>query len=109
MYRLQYQPKIRNYTPDFILENGIIIEAKGWFRADDRTKMLLVNEQWPQLDIRLLFEKADNTLSKRSKTTYKEWAEKHGFIWAEGLIPLSWINEPKRPYNIDEILIKKKR
>ena len=30
----------RTYTPDFILPNGIIVESKGRFTADDRRKHL---------------------------------------------------------------------
>ena len=39
--KLEYQ-KIATYTPDFILPNGIIIEAKGVWTVEDRTKYLLV-------------------------------------------------------------------
>ena len=66
------------YTPDFFLPNGVIIEAKGFFKPSDRRKMLAVKEAHPELDIRLVFMR-DNTLSKSSKTTYTMWAEKHGF------------------------------
>jgi len=30
--------KVRTYTPDFVLANGIIIETKGRFVANDRRK-----------------------------------------------------------------------
>lgn len=84
---------LHNYTPDFFLPNGIIIEAKGRFTSSDRTKMLAVKKQHPELDIRLLFMNSGVTLSKRSKTTYGEWATKHGFLWAQTEIPLAWIKE----------------
>ena len=45
----------RLYKPDFVLNNGIIIEAKGWFKARDRVKHLLIQEQYPELDIRFCF------------------------------------------------------
>ena len=32
----------RLYKPDFILNNGIIIEAKGWFKPIDRVKHLFI-------------------------------------------------------------------
>ena len=35
----------RLYKPDFVLNNGIIIEAKGWFRPRDRVKHLLIKDQ----------------------------------------------------------------
>jgi|TARA_R100000406_G_scaffold72835_1_gene53156 hypothetical protein len=68
------------YTPDFFLPSGTIIEAKGFFRPSDRRKMLAVKEQHPELDIRFVFMR-NNLLSKNSKSTYGDWAEKHGFQW----------------------------
>ena len=68
------------YTPDFFLPNGVIIEAKGFFKPSDRRKMLAVKAQHPELDIRFIFQR-NNTLTKNSKTTYGAWAEKHGFQW----------------------------
>lgn len=79
------------YTPDFILPNGVILEAKGYFKPEDRRKMLAVKKQHPDLDIRLVFQAPHNTLTKTSKTTYAKWAEKHGFLWAPSYdIPLEW-------------------
>ena len=63
-----------NTHPDFFLPNGVIIEAKGFFKPSDRRKMLAVKEAHPELDIRFVFMR-DNTLSKSSKTTYSMWAE----------------------------------
>jgi len=80
-----------NYTPDIVLANGIIVELKGYFDADDRRKMKLIKEQHPNLDIRLVFQKANKTITKSSKTTYGDWCDKHGFIWAEGHIPEGWM------------------
>lgn len=79
------------YTPDFVLPNGIIIEAKGLFIASDRKKHLLVKEQYPHLDIRFVFQRANNRLSKTSKTTYADWATKNGFLWADSSIPDAWL------------------
>ena len=39
----------RTYTPDFILDNGIIIETKGRFLASDRRKHLAIKKQHPKL------------------------------------------------------------
>ncbi len=83
------------YLPDVILSNDIIIEIKGYFSPDDRRKMLAVKKDNPDRDIRLVFQRADNRL-KGSKTTYWQWAERHGFGWAEGHIPVSWFKEKRR-------------
>jgi len=81
------------YTPDFILPNGVILEAKGYFKPEDRRKMLAVKKQHPERDIRLVFQAPYNTLTKDSKTTYAMWAEGHGFLWAPSHnIPLEWFD-----------------
>lgn len=82
------------YTPDFILPNGVIVETKGLFDSDDRRKMVAVKEQHPHLDIRLCFMKADVKLSRAPRSiTYWQWAERHGFLWAEGHIPTTWFDQ----------------
>lgn len=86
----------RTYTPDFELENGIIIETKGRFEAVDRAKQLFVKYQHPTLDIRLVLQTPNAKLSKGSKTTYAMWADMHGFKWAKRLIPIEWMKEPPR-------------
>ena len=40
----------RNYTPDFLLPNGIVIETKGVFTIQDRQKHIWIKEQYPKLD-----------------------------------------------------------
>lgn len=79
------------YTPDFKLPSGIFVETKGRFVAADRKKHLLIKEQHPDLDIRFLFQNANNRLSKKSKTTYAQWCIKHGFLFAEKEIPKEWL------------------
>jgi hypothetical protein len=83
------------YTPDFALNGKILIEAKGYFRkASDRQKLAFVREQHPDLDIRLVFQRSTNPIYKGSKTTYADWAESHGFKWADGgVIPDTWLKE----------------
>ena len=84
------------YWPDFTLDNGILIECKGRFTATDRTKMLRVKNQNPHADIRLVFQRASNRLTKSPNSiTYGEWADKHGFPWAQGTIPVEWLDEEK--------------
>ena len=82
----------RKYTPDFFLPNGIIIETKGKWTVQDRKKMVLVLEQNPDLDIRMLFQ-FDNKLNKNAKTRYSEWAAKRGIPYAIGEIPQEWLEE----------------
>lgn len=88
--------KIARYTPDFVLENGIIIEVKGRFLTADRQKHLLVKKQHPELDIRFVFSRSKERISKKSKTTYADWCTKNGFTYADEKIPEAWIKEDKR-------------
>lgn len=93
-HKIEYvQPATkRKYTPDFKLPNGIFIETKGRFVASDRKKHLLIKDQYPDLDIRFVFQNANNKLSKRSKTTYADWCRKYGFLFAEKEIPKEWLS-----------------
>ena len=86
----------RKYIPDVILPNGIIIELKGRFTAKDRKKMLLVIEQHPDLDIRMVFMRHTNKLNKHSRTTYAQWCDKNNIKWASKIIPEEWIKEKKK-------------
>lgn len=88
--KIKYQNKPSVYTPDFTLENGVIIEAKGRFTPSDRAKHLLIHEQHPDKRICLVFQ-YDNTLSKGSNTRYTEWCEKHGIPCAVNDIPREWL------------------
>ena len=80
------------YIPDFMLPNGIIVEAKGWFDSTDRTKMLRVKQANPTRDIRFVFM-SDNKINPGSKLRYSDWCTKHGFKYAFKTIPESWWNE----------------
>ena len=94
-HTLEYhQPgRIRKYTPDFILPNGIVIETKGRFLTSDRQKHKMIATCHPELDIRFVFSNPHQTISKQSRTTYAIWCEHHGFAWASKVIPQEWIDE----------------
>ena len=92
--KIEYR-KVSTYTPDFILPNGIIIEAKGVWTVEDRKKHLLVREQHPHLDIRLVFMNAANKIRKGSDTTYACWCEKKGIIYANKIIPKTWLSQQR--------------
>ena len=95
-FKIKYQVnEVRTYTPDFELPNGIIIESKGRFVVADRKKHLLVQKQHPDLDIRFVFYNSKGKINKGSKTTYGMWCDKHGFLYADKLIPEEWIKWPQ--------------
>jgi Autographiviridae endonuclease I len=87
--------KPRKYKPDFVLlSNGIIVESKGRLVTADRQKHILIQSQFPALDIRFVFSRSSTRISKQSRTTYAQWASDHDFKYADKLIPEAWISEP---------------
>ena len=81
----------KTYTPDFKLPNGIIIESKGRFVQADRKKHLIIQDQHPFLDIRFVFSNSRSKLYKGAKSTYGDWCNKHGFLYADKRIPDEWL------------------
>ena len=94
--------KQHRYRPDFILPNGGILEVKGRFTAQDRSKHLAVQKLHPNLDIRFVFG-ADNTLSKNSKTRYSEWCIKKGFKYCFIVVPPEWLKEKRKEIQLEDI------
>lgn len=94
----------RRYTADFRLPNGIIVETKGIWDAQDRAKHLFIKQQYPDLDIRLVFTRAKSTIGPNSKTTLGDWATANGFKWAEKLIPKEWVSEKGPDVSPEEAL-----
>ena len=81
-----------NYHPDFILPNHVYLETKGYWDAADRRKVLAVKRDNPLIDLRMVFQSPYNTISKKSKTTYAQWCDKHDIPWtAYHEIPLDWL------------------
>ena len=97
----------RQYTPDFVLENGIIIETKGRFLVADRKKHILIKRQHPHLDIRFVFSNSKQKLNKASRTTYAQWCEKYGFQYAVKYVPLAWTEEEPKNYFPEKLVIFK--
>ena len=95
--KLKYTVPASNhtYTPDFELPNGIIVETKGHWVLADRKKQLLVKQQHPDKDIRIVFSNSKTKIAKGSKTSYADFCNKHGIKFADKRIPEEWINEPR--------------
>lgn len=101
--------RYRTYTPDFELDNGILIETKGIFDNDDRRKHIAIKEQHPELDIRFVFSNANAKLYKGAKSRYCDWCDKNGFMWSNRVIPEEWLTEKGQRCNTDRITLKTKR
>lgn len=84
-----------SYCPDIIFDNGIICEIKGLFRKEERRKHLAIQAQHPSLDIRFVFQNSKTKLSKaKGSLTYAKWCERHGFLYADKIIPPEWYDNP---------------
>lgn len=84
------------YRPDWKLpkQGGyFLVESKGRFVVEDRQKHLLIKEQHPDIDIRFVFSNCNQKLYKGSPTSYADWCEKHGFVYANKRIPEEWLKE----------------
>lgn len=91
--RLEFVKK-SHYIPDFKIKDKVYIETKGWFSSSDRGKMVAFLEQYPDVTVYMVFGNASNRLTKASKTTYGQWATKHGIKWIDikDPIPQEWWN-----------------
>lgn len=82
---------MHNYSPDFLLPNGVFLECKGYWDSEDRRKIRNVVEQNPELDVRMVFQNPFNRISKKSKTTYAQYCDKIGIRWTSFTnIPIDW-------------------
>ena len=79
-YEADTFPYVRpsHYTPDWKIGTNTYIETKGYFSPSDRAKILAFLEQYPGIKLYLIFGNSNNKLNKNSRTTYGEWAKKHG-------------------------------
>ena len=93
----QVPVKVARYTPDFILWNGIIVETKGRWLTADRQKIRRVVEQYPALDLRMVFSNSRARIGKTSKTTYALYCQRLEIPFADKLIPQEWLDEPDCP------------
>ena len=72
-----------------------MLEVKGRFMAEDRKKHLFIKSQYPDLDIRFVFDNPYRKLYKGGKMTYADWCNKYGYQFCklnEG-IPQEWLDK----------------
>lgn len=78
-----------SYTPDFILGGDVAIEAKGFLRAGDPKRYLLIRDGLKNRGVELVFvfqnpEVAMPNAKKRKDGSYltlAEWSEKNDIRW----------------------------
>ena len=66
-----------SYTPDFTVTKNVYIETKGLWVSSDRKKAALIKEQHPDITILYVLQR-NQSITKKSKTTYLDWAAKNG-------------------------------
>ncbi len=81
------------YLTDFEIGPQSYIEVKGYLKASERKKYLLVREHNPEITLRFFFDKSENKIYKNSPTTYADWCDKNGFSWTDLKrgFPADWI------------------
>lgn len=73
--------KSHTYKPDFWIADNCYLELKGIFTPSDRTKMLEVMKQNPQVKIAMVFQRPQQKLNRSSRTSYADWCDKHDIEW----------------------------
>jgi hypothetical protein len=89
----------KNYIPDFKVTTRsgktIYVECKGRWLANDFQKLKLVKQQYPDLDLRMVFQR-DLPIRKGSNTRYSTRAMKLNIpftVSSKGTVPQQWLEE----------------
>lgn len=86
------------YTPDFTVEgeHPFHIEVKGYWFPADRSRLLAVITNNPDMRLLVALQRPFLKISKKSKTTYAKWCEQHAICWCTIPIPdevlIQWLN-----------------
>ena len=89
------------YTADFSFISKttgklIIVECKGHpyaWTGETRSKHQNIKKQFPDMDLRFIFNNKHGKISSKSKTTNEAWCKRQGFLCETALIPQRWIDE----------------
>jgi hypothetical protein len=80
-----------NYNPDFKVSDTVYIETKGFFKDQDRRKIVAVKNQHPELTVIMFFQDSTVKLRKKGKMTYGDWCNKYNIPW------FCWKTKPPTP------------
>ena len=94
--RWNYQYEPQTYRPDFNINEEWSIECKGKLTKEVRKKLLAIIKSNPNKKLFMVFEKPDNRINRGSKTTYADWANKHGIPWSDTVPDLKWFRRKKK-------------
>jgi hypothetical protein len=71
----------------------IVIQQKGRFVTSDRQRLVLLKQQHPSIEFRLVFSNSKQRISSTSPTTYAMWAQRYGFPFFDKVPSKAWIAE----------------
>ena len=75
----------RKYTPDFVRlvnDKQILVEVKGFFRADDRQKYKAIRDSLDEYQQLVFFLSSPfKKVQKGGMLTMAQWCDKEGFPW----------------------------
>lgn len=77
--RWQYEPETfqvgesETYTPDFKLEDGTLVEIKGWWTESGKRKVNLFQSKYPTMKLEIVTRKEYTALSKTYRNLITNW------------------------------------
>ena len=77
------------YYPDFVLPNGVVIEAKGYFRLGNKQKYRQIKKCFPALDLLIVFQEPTGVTAGENGA----WCRKYKITFASKQIPEAWFME----------------
>lgn len=90
----------KSYRPDFKV-GKFFIECKGYHRGIHQYLHSFIHfkRQHPNVDVRFVFDVGISTkrVSKTTKMTFADWANRNNIKWAEEIIPEEWLHEVLPP------------
>lgn len=91
--------KDHTYLLDFLLPNGIALEAKGYLDSKETCdKYVYVRDQNPGMDLRFVFSEPNKLVGRSKVMTNAKWAEKNNFKWCsikDTAQIIAWLKEKR--------------
>lgn len=85
------------YYPTFVVTDDegkrVVIQQKGRFITADRQKLILLKQQHPEIEFRIVFTRSKTRISTMSTTTYAAWCERYSFQYCDSVPSKAWISE----------------
>lgn len=63
----------KTYTPDFLLEDGTIVEIKGWLTKQGKEKLNAFTKEYPNVTVIIVTRKEYNEIKKNYQFEIEKW------------------------------------